>query len=185
VEGNNLMTEPDMSARDTERRMFEVRETARRESFRLACDSGAQIVMRPVFRGEKEPTVRDVEPLAGARAAHDLELSARGLVRDYIRQAREAGCGWDPIGRALSPDASRRGEATPAEAAYTYAVGRRESEPPWEQRYFGWTCRSCDKSITDRGLIQGPADDELGHADDCPRLAAAVAEWSAGWEAEP
>jgi hypothetical protein len=183
------MTEPSPSARDAERRRPAVRETARRETFRLARDSGAQIVTRPVFRGEKEPTVRDVEPLAGARAAHDLELSAQGLVRDYIRQAREAGHGWDQIGRALGLDASGpgRGEATPAEAAYTYAVGRRESEPPWEPRYFGWTCRSCDKCITDRGLIQGPADDELGHLQDCPRLAAAVAEWDAEserWAAE-
>jgi hypothetical protein len=179
------MTEPDTSARAAERRMSAVRETARRETFRLARDSGAQIVTRPLFRGEKEPTVRDVEPLAGARAAHDLELSARGVVRGYIRQAREAGHGWDQIGRALGLDASGRGEATPADAAYTYAAGRRESEPPWEPRYFGWICRSCDEAITDRGLIQGPVDDELGHADDCPRLAAAVAEWDAGWEAEP
>jgi hypothetical protein len=179
------MTEPDTSADDAEQRMFAVRETARRETFRLARDTGAQIVTRPVFRGESEPTVRDVEPLAGACAAHDLELAARGLVRDYIRQAREAGHGWDQIGHALGLDASAHGQATRAEEAYTYATGARESEPPWEPRYFGWTCRSCDKSITDRGLIQGPADDELGHAGDCARLAAAIAEWNAGWEAEP
>jgi len=183
------MTEPDTNARDAERRSHEARATARREAFRLARDSGAEIVTRPVFRGDNQPTVRDVEPLAGARAAHDLEVSARGIARDYIRQAREAGHGWEQIGRALRLDASDpdRGEATPADAAYTYVVGRRESEPPWEPRYFGWTCRSCDKSITDRGLIQGPADDELGHADDCPRLAAAVAEWDAEterWEAD-
>src|SRR5258706_12372730 len=118
------MTEPDTSARDAERRMSAVRETARRETFRLARDSGAQIVTRPIFRGEKEPTVRDVEPLAGARAAHDLELSARGILRAYIRQPRQAGHGWDQIGRALGLDAPGpdRGQATPAEAAYTYAV---------------------------------------------------------------
>jgi len=178
------MTEPDTNARDAERRRYEARATACREAFRLARDSGAEIVTRPMFRGENESTVRDVEPLAGARAAHDLELSARGIVRDYIRQAREAGHGWDQIGQALGLGASDpdRGEATLAEAAYTYAVGRRESEPPWEPRHFGWTCRSCDNSITDRGLIQGPADDELGHAEDCPRLATAVAEWDAETE---
>jgi hypothetical protein len=179
------MTEPDTNARYAERRRYEARATARRETFRLARDSGAQIVTRPVFRGENEPTVRDVEPLAGARTAHDLELSARGIVRDYIRQAREAGHSWDQIGRALGLDAPGRGEATPAEAAYTYAVGRRESEPPWQPRYFGWTCQSCEKNISDRGLIAGPADDEPGHAGDCPRLTAAIAEWNTGWEAEP
>ena len=52
-------------------------------------------------------------------------------------------------------------------------------------RSFPWRCPSCDQAISDRGLIAGPADNELGHADDCPRLAAAVAEWDASWEAEP
>ena len=52
-------------------------------------------------------------------------------------------------------------------------------------RSFIWRCRSCDQAISDRGLIAGPADDEMGHTEDCPRLAAAVAEWDASWEAEP
>ena len=52
-------------------------------------------------------------------------------------------------------------------------------------RSFVWRCRSCDQAISDRGLIAGPADDEPGHTQDCPRLAAAVAEWDADWEAEP
>jgi hypothetical protein len=82
------MTEPDTSAQAAERRAFEVRETARRETVRLARDAGAQFVTRPVYRSEREPTVRDVEPLAGARAARDLEAAAAGAARDYIRQAR-------------------------------------------------------------------------------------------------
>jgi hypothetical protein len=182
------MTEPETGARAAERRAFEVRETARREAFRLARDAGAQIITRPVFRGEQEPTARDVEPLAGARAARDLEAAAKAAARDYIRQAREAGHGWDQIGQALgfAPDGGRDG-ATPGETTYTYAVGARESEPPWEPRSFGWTCRSCDQHITDRGLVGGPADDEPGHAEHCPRLTAAIAEWdaeTAAWEAE-
>ena len=179
------MPGPESNPTTADQRRTAARNQARRAAFQLARDCGAQIVTRPVFAADKEPTVRDVEPLAGARAAHDLELSAHGIVRDYIRQAREAGRGWDQIGRALGLDAPGRAEATPAEAAYTYAVGRRESEPSWEPRYFGWTCRSCDKSISDRGLIAGPADDEPGHAGDCPRMAAAIAEWNTGWEAEP
>jgi hypothetical protein len=182
------MTEPDTSAKDAQRRTFDVRETARREAFRLARDAGAQIVAHLMFHDAKEPAVRDVEPLAGARAARDLELSSRGLARDYIRQAREAGHGWDQIGRALGlePRGDQDG-ATPADDAYTYAAGRPHAEAPWRPRSFGWTCRSCDQHVADRGLIQGPADDELGHAEDCPRLAAAVAEWdaqTAAWEAE-
>jgi hypothetical protein len=143
-----------------------------------------------VFRGEKEPTVQDVEPLAGARAARDLELAARGTARDYIRQTREAGHGWDQIGQALGlvqgRDAGQEG-ATPADAAYTYAAGRPGTEAPWQPRSFGWTCRSCDQPIADRGLVQGPADDEPGHAEHCPRLAAAIAAWdaeAARWDAD-
>jgi hypothetical protein len=48
-----------------------------------------------------------------------------------------------------------------------------------------WRCLSCDQAISDRGLIAGPADNEIGHADNCDRLAAAVAEWDTGWEAQP
>ncbi len=101
--------------------------TTRREAFRLARDSGATIVTRPMFRRDKEPTVRDAEPLAAARAARDLELAAHGTARDYIRQAREAGHGWEQIGEALGlvpgGGADQEG-ATGADAAYTYAVGR-------------------------------------------------------------
>lgn len=51
-------------------------------------------------------------------------------------------------------------------------------------RSFTWTCQSCDKAISDRGLISGPADNEHGHAGNCPRLAAAIARWDARWETE-
>ena len=55
---------------------------------------------------------------------------------------------------------------------------------------FAWTCGSCDGLISDRGLCNGPADDERGHADGCTRLAATIAAWDAesaaldtAWEA--
>jgi hypothetical protein len=182
------LTELGTTSPDAGQRRSEARQTARREAIRLARDVGAQTVTRPIFPGEREPAVRDVEPLAGARAARDLEAAARGTARDYIRQAREAGHGWEQIGHALGlePGPGQDG-ATPAESAYTYAAGRPDTEAPWQPRLFGWTCRSCDQHINDRGLIQGPADDEPGHAETCPRLAAAVAEWdaeAAAWDAE-
>src|SRR5260370_40950159 len=124
------MTEPETN---TGERMAAARDTARREAFRLARERGAEIITRPMFRSEKEPAVRDVEPLAGARAARDLELSARGLARGYMRQAREAGHGWEQIGRALGlglgGDADQDG-ATLAAAAYTHAAGRPDTEAP-------------------------------------------------------
>jgi hypothetical protein len=44
---------------------------------------------------------------------------------------------------------------------------------------------ACDQPVSNLGVIAGPADDELGQTHGCARLAAAVAEWDAGWEAEP
>lgn len=164
-----------------------VSDAARRAVIGLARDRGAELTTRAMFPGS-ELTVRDLEPLEGARAARDIELGARRAARDYIRAAREAGHGWDQIGQALgvvpNGDADQAGP-TIAEAAYTYAAGRPETEAPWRPTSFLWTCRSCDQAISDHGLINGPADDEPGHTEDCPRLAAEVDRWDASWEAEP
>jgi hypothetical protein len=173
------MTGPDTTARDAEQHAFEIRQAARREAFRLARDTGARLVTRPMLRSDNEPAVLDVEPFAGARAARDFESAANATARDYIRQAREAGHGWDQIGRALGlgPESGPGQDgASAADAAHTYAAGPPDSHAPWRHRSFGWTCRSCDQAIADRGLIAGPADDEPGHAQNCPRLAAEIAE---------
>jgi hypothetical protein len=171
------MTGPNTSGQDAERHAFEVRETARREAFRLARQAGADIIDRPMYSSGTEPTVRDIEALAGACAARELELAARGTARDYIRRAREAGHDWDRIGRSLGLDRGERGETTPADAAFDYAAG--PGRDPWESRYFGWTCRSCERHVSDGGQIQHPADDQRGHAPDCARLAGEIAEWNA------
>jgi hypothetical protein len=183
------MSEPRTSPQDTEARLAAAREAIRADAFRLARDTGAGIITRPVFSGRAEPTTPDVEPLAGARAARDLEHAARRAARDYIRLAREAGHDWDQIGHTLGMDTGRDAEpgASPADAAYTYAAGHPDTEAPWRPRSFTWTCRSCDEHITDRGLIQGPADDEPGHAGNCSRLAPEIAAWdaeTARWEAD-
>ena len=115
----------------------------------------------------------------------DLELAARRLALDYVRQAREAGQIWHDIGAALhlTPDRDQAGH-TIAEAAFTYAAGNPDSH---HARTYGrsvtWTCTSCSKAISDYGLDNGPADDERGHADNCPRLQAAIAACDAEWEA--
>ena len=91
----------------------------------LARDRGAEFITRPNFPGSRL-TVHDLEPLTGARAARDIELTARHAARDYIRQAREAGHGWDQIGHALgiTPGATAdQAGLTVAEATYTYAAG--------------------------------------------------------------
>ena len=154
----------------------------------LARDRGAELITRPNFPGSRM-TVHDLEPLTGARAARDIELAARHDAREYIRQAREAGSSWDQIGHALgiTPGATAdQAGLTVAEATYTYAAGSPHTDTAIRYgRSFVWRCASCDQAISDHGLIAGPADAELGHTDNCPRLAAAIAEWNAGWEAEP
>jgi len=45
-------------------------------------------------------------------------------------------------------------------------------------------CRGCDAAIRDPGPYRGPENDAEGHARDCSRLAAAVDEREAQWEAE-
>jgi len=170
------------------RQFAAIRDHARQAVIGLARCRCARFITRETDRGSGM-TVRDLEPLTGARAARDIELGARHASRDYIRQAREAGHSWDQIGQALgmapNADADQAGLSV-AEAAYTYAAGNPHTDTAIRYgRSFAWRCPSCDQAISDRGPIAGPADDEPGHTGDCPRLAAAVAEWDAGWEAEP
>ena len=164
-----------------------IRDHARSAVIGLARCRGAEFTTRPIVP-DSDLTVRDLEPLDGARAARDIELGARHAARNYIRQAREAGHNWDQIGQALgvapNADADQAG-LTVAEAAYTYAAGNPHTDTAIRYgRSFVWRCRSCDQAIGDRGLIAGPADDEPGHADGCLRLADAVAVWNAGLDAD-
>ena len=164
-----------------------IRDHARSAVIGLARCRGAELTTRPMLP-DSGLTVRDLEPLDGARAARDIELGARHAARNYIRQAREAGHGWDQIGQALGvapgADADQTG-LTVAEAAYTYAAGNPCTDTAVRYgRSFTWTCRSCDQAISDRGQVAGPADDEQGHAGECSRLAAAAAEWNAGLDAD-
>ena len=178
---------PEQTRSDDKLRVLRTaRDAARRAAFEIARSAGAQIITRPAYQGA-QMAIRDVEPLAGMRASRQVELGARGAARDYIRQAREAGHDWHRIGQALElePDADRdQPGMTIADAAYSYAAGHPDTDTALRYgRSFVWTCRSCEHAISDRGLCGGPADDEHGHADNCVRLSATVADWDAQWEA--
>jgi hypothetical protein len=114
---------PDSASGPDERaRQFAtIRDHARQAVAGLARCRGAEFTTREAYRGSGM-TARDLEPLTGARAARDIELGARHAARDYIRQAREAGHGWDQIGQALgvapNADADQAGLSV-AEAAYS------------------------------------------------------------------
>jgi hypothetical protein len=176
------MGAPEMSREAREKAISSARRAASRAAIDLARANGAQVISRPAYRGAQS-AIQDVEPLAGLRAAREVELGARFSTRNYIRDAREAGHTWQQIGTAL--DLTPGGEAdlagsTTAEAAYSYAAGSPDTETARRYgRSFSWTCGSCEGLISDHGLCNGPADDERGHADDCARLAATVAAWDA------
>jgi hypothetical protein len=164
-------------------RDYAVSTEARNAAYRLARDAGAQLITRPLFHGANL-TTRDVEPAAGLRAARDLELAARRLALDYIRQAREAGHTWHDIGTALDLTPDPQAGHTAAEAAFDYAAGDRDTH---HARTYGrsvtWTCTTCSQTIIDHGLETGPADDERGHLDTCERHAATIAASDTEWEA--
>jgi hypothetical protein len=66
-----------------------------------------------------------------------------------------------------------------ADAAYHYATGT----TAFGRSSFAWVCPACRDTVIDRGPQAGhPADREDGHADGCPRLATAIAAWSASWD---
>ena len=142
------------------------------------------IMTRPIYRSGPGTAARDVEPIAGARAARDLELAARGIARDTSATPAKP----DTNGtRSARPSASSpAANPTPGRDACRGRIRLRGRTGPTPRRRgsrsFAWTCPTCQQPISDRGLIKGPADDEHGHAEHCARLAVAIA-WQAEWEA--
>jgi hypothetical protein len=178
------MPDTNQNASDQAAAISAARRTARHAAITLARETGATVTTRPLFPGTST-TTQDVEPLAGMRAARAIELGARHTARGYIRAAREAGHDWHQIGAALglTPDGDpQQAGQTVAEAACTYAAGNPDTETARRYgRSFAWHCDTCDHLITDRGLCNGPADDEHGHATACTRLAATIASAEAAW----
>src|SRR5712691_3470251 len=125
------------------------RRLAHRAAMEAAIEDGAQALRRPAYPGA-EYEVRDVEPMAGFRAAHELEIGARYTARRYLRDAREAGFTWHDIGMAMDAGMRRMSEragGSAAELAYQYAVERADQPGPRYDMSFSWTCQSCDKLI--------------------------------------
>jgi hypothetical protein len=164
----------------------EASQWTRRAVLDIVRQSGGRTVTRPMFRDwpDLDMTTTDVEPMAGIRAVRQIEHSARGLMREYARQAREDGRTWHEIGAALDLSASAgHRDVPPAEAAFDEVAGDPDGE--YARRYgrtFTWTCAACRAVVRDRGLCDGPVDDEQGHADGCPRLHAAIAAWETQWD---
>src|SRR5882724_5270717 len=86
--------------------------------------TGGQLVRRPVIRGRADCGMVDhAAPADGLVAARAVELQARKLLRDYIRDCREAGTGWQKIGDLLNLRAEAdRHDISIADAAYDLAA---------------------------------------------------------------
>lgn len=124
--------------------------------------------------------VADAEPLSGLAAATKLKFAVRRLPVEYARLAREEGHSWHDIGVALGLKDMADTGMDVADVAYEHLVGTHSS---WRRPAFAWACPACRSTVIDHGPQAGhPADCENGHADGCPRLAAAVTAWHAAWD---
>jgi hypothetical protein len=84
-----------------------------------------------------------------------------------MRFARQADRGWYEIGKALDLHWQ-------ADVAYRYAL---EYLAAKGMRTFNWTCPACGQLVTDQSPFHELPAQEEGHADDCGRWAAELAEW--------
>lgn len=147
-------------------------QVAAREGF------GARSVERPI-PGFSLPD-RDVEPLAGVRAAVLARHVAVGRVWEYAQQARADGHSWDAIAEALGVERAE-GPLSRGERAYLHVVEDRPlyTEGPGQRwgspQVAHWRCSSCGQHVTDRGPFEAaPDNNEEGHASGCARHAAEV-----------
>ena len=159
------------------------RQHARLAILSTVRETGGQTVTRPVFRDrpDLDMTLTEPEPIAGLQASAVVGHALRRITCEYVRRAREDGHSWPEIGAALGLDRASGDDLSAAEAAYDQVAG----EPSFRSRAFAWTCPACHGTVIDRGPEAGrPQDCEEGHADGCPRLAAAITAWDASWNTE-
>jgi hypothetical protein len=155
-------------------------QTAAREGF------GASIVVRPI--PGLSTVHRDVEPLAGLRAAVLARKVATRQAGDYAEQARADGHSCDAVADALGL-AQAEGLLTRGEQAYLHLVEHRplhtdESDQRWGRSLVAhWRCRTCGQYVTDRGSFEAaPFNNEEGHAPEYARHAAEIAAYRAEWD---
>jgi hypothetical protein len=155
------------------------RQWTRRTVLNLVHQSGGGTVTGLMLRDMLGPDMdtSDAEPIAGILAVRRLEHAAREFTPGYIRQVHEDGYTWHEIGAALYLGASAAHRSVSlAEAAYDDLAADPDGEHA--RRYghtFAWTCPAYRATVSDQGRRSGPADDEQGHADGCPRLIDAIA----------
>ena len=122
------------------------------------------------------------DPMAGVRASELTVRVAEAQRADHARVARATGRSWDEIGAAL--DLPVEGDRPRGEAAFEWLIeGRAPASTGPDHLGFRtpatwWRCGACDRQVSDRGPYEShPDDNEIGHADGCPRRAAAIGAW--------
>ena len=177
------MLDPRASALNRTRIADVARQHTRQAILSMVRESGGQPVTRPVFRDrpDLDATFTDAEPTAALQASAAVGHALRRIISEYVRQSREDGHSWPDIGAALGLTQAAGDGRPAAEAAYDQVAGK----PGFRARSFAWICPACRGTVIDRGPEAGrPGDCEEGHAQGCPRLAAAVTAWDAQWSDE-
>lgn len=148
--------------------------------YRMGRAAGVTFTEQPIFEGAKT-TEQVMDPAAAIGMCLILRDAVKQRLEMSIRQARAAGLTWAQVGEALHLKADDSGNS-PGELAYEYATDAKNARP-FDRWSFYYTCSACAKHVTDHGPYNGhPIDNETGHADDCARLTAAIAEYNARWE---
>ena len=139
----------------------------------VLLDGDEVMIERPSALGPGHVPVKDVEPLAGVRAALFVQRVAQRRMLHYAEQARADGVSWAHIGEALGlAEEAERTDTPLGEAASVFVF---QGLGP---RIAAWTCGSCVQRITDYGPFDGhPGDCEHGHAEDCQRHHAEIADY--------
>lgn len=119
--------------RDPIRAVERARRLAHRAAVDMAAEDGPEIVTRPSVPGSRSE-VRDVEPLAGFRAAHELKAGARYTARSYVRDAREGGATWHDIGLAMDPHLREDARRAPKPKPTGMRDGKRQADGYREHR---------------------------------------------------
>ncbi len=154
------------------------RREARRAIDGAVAASGGRTLAHLRTSGRTWPGASTIEPepIAQIESAHAIEQAARDLISEFIRLARQAGRNWYEIGNALDLHYHAvAAKISIAEVAHDYALDNQTSTGI---HTFTWTCPACGRRITDQGPFRELPTQEEGHAGDCPRWTAELAEWS-------
>jgi hypothetical protein len=135
---------------------------------------------------------RDVEPLAGLRAAVLARDVAARYVRDYVLTARADGHSWEVIAEALGVK-QVEGSVSRSERAYLHVVEDRplyseDSDQSWGRSAPAahWRCGSCDQYVSEHGPFEAaPYNAENGHDPACTRHTREIAAYETEWGQEP